>query len=84
VRRRSIRKVVKTLHRAGLLRPEWSPLDAADALCELVLTPRAYLDLVVERGWSEERLVQATLALARGFFRTDRGPSKRRRPTPLQ
>jgi AcrR family transcriptional regulator len=75
VRRRSIRKVVKTLHRAGLLRPEWSPLDVADALCELVLTPRAYLDLVVERGWSEERLVQATLALARGFFRGEALPA---------
>jgi AcrR family transcriptional regulator len=66
---KGVLRLMERLKRAGRLLPQWSPKRAAEALSTWVLTPRAYLELVGERGWTEEQLVQASIAAVHGFLK---------------
>jgi AcrR family transcriptional regulator len=51
LKRQGIRRVVRRLHRAGMLDPSWKVADAVDAIAAIG-SPASYASLVLERGWS--------------------------------
>lgn len=66
-RHRGIRRAVSRLAKEGRLRPGWTVGKVTDAIW-MFSAPRAYLDLVVERGWSHETVEELLIALLGTFL----------------
>ncbi len=79
LRRSGIRRSIALAARAGRLRKGWTVDEVTDALWSFT-APRLYGDLVLERGWSQDRLEKLMIALASTFIapratRAKRSPS---------
>lgn len=57
-------RIVERLRREGVLAPEWTVEEAADALWALT-SIRTWEDLTIDRGWSKERYASAVGRIAR-------------------
>jgi AcrR family transcriptional regulator len=78
VKRGAVRDAIQHVKADGLLSPEWQPEEAVDMLLAL-LSVDTYEQLVSQRGWPPERLIERIWLLARGLLVETHQPGSRKR-----